>query len=145
MYKSSPSSNYGTDTRLYYQADAGNTYRSYIKFDMSSIAGTVTDAKIRIYSNYSARICEYPDTWTESGITANNAPDPGTWVEIGSFTDNWTWRYNEVSVTSYCSGQHSSDGTASFALLGANSTRGTAYSREYTSRKPELVITWLAD
>lgn len=145
VYTSSPSSNYGTDTRLYFQGDANNTYRSYIKFDLSSISGTITGANLRIYSNYNAKVCEYPDTWTETGITANNAPDPGTWIEIGSFAANWTWKYNDVDVTSYSAAQHSSDGIASFALIGANSTRGTAYSKEYSSRKPELVVTWLAD
>jgi PKD repeat protein len=86
----SASSNYGTNTSLQIrQGDASNntTYRAYLKFTVSGLTGPVTSAKLRLYvSDASAQLTTVSATttsWTETGLTWNNAPAPGAFLASG--------------------------------------------------------------
>lgn len=139
------SNNYGAETNLIYRNNgfgSSNTYRSYLKFDLSSISEPISSAKIRLFvyssSSITANVCEQTDdTWTELGITGNNASPPGNVID--SFSANSTWQWVEVDVTTYCSNELAGDKIASLMLNPIEDVLGYAESREATN-KPELVI-----
>ena len=47
---SSPSSNFGTSTAM--RVDATPTVRSYLRFNVSGLTGTVTNATLRVFANH---------------------------------------------------------------------------------------------
>ena len=146
------STNYGTATTMMVKADAaGYARKSYVKFDFGAFSGTsTTNAKLRLYiSNVNtdaARTVKVygtsDESWSESGITWNNAPAGSTLVNsavIGNTTGVWC----EIDVTSYVN-SNMSDKTVSFLLVneGAASSKGdvTFNTKEASSNKPELVL-----
>jgi hypothetical protein len=95
-----PSSNFGRWTELQVRNNYnGDIYRSWLKFDLSSIpsGSTIESAflTVYVYSNYQAGNRIYGayhsnnDAWTETGITWNNQPSFNTsyWVNA-TFTPN---------------------------------------------------------
>ena len=75
----SPTKNYGTQTSLRVRGGGSPTYKSYVTFDLSGVSGPVTSAKLRLFttdaSPYGGQVYPVPAaSWTESGITFNNAP-----------------------------------------------------------------------
>lgn len=143
--------NYGseTDLRVKASANAEFTRKSNIKFTLPSNISSATSAKLRLYvfereSSANVVINVFgvdSDSWTESGITWNNAPSRGS-----SALDTKTASaigYIEFDVTSFVNTQLSGDKTASFAIEG-NATQdrqAKIYSKESSTNKPELVIT----
>ena len=134
----STTSNYGTLTslRLRNGGTSSDTYRSYLKFDVSGLSGAATSAKLRLFvtdeSPDGGSVSKVGNDWTETGITWANAPAPGATSLGGGATANGTWA--EIDVTSAVT----ANGPVSFALTTASSN-----SSYYTSRranKPQLVI-----
>ena len=75
--ESSTTTNYGTTTTL--RTDASPIVRSYLRFDVQGLSGTVTKATLRILANTAnSRGCTAnivtDNTWTETGINFTNAP-----------------------------------------------------------------------
>jgi acid phosphatase type 7 len=128
--------NYGTSTQL--RVDGSPVLRTYLRFDVQGVIGTVTSAKLRIYANSSSSTGHEArgvadNSWGETTITFGNAPAVGSVVATsGSFSGG---SYVEVDVTSLITG----NGTYSIALTGPGSTAISYASRESTN-KPELVI-----
>ncbi|HET7473859.1 MAG TPA: DNRLRE domain-containing protein [Candidatus Limnocylindrales bacterium] len=132
--------NYGTDPSLRVRQSA-NSYRSYLKFSVPSLSGTVRSVKLRLWvtdaSPDGGSVYSVANTWTESGtgsITWNTAPPlPGTAIKAIGATAVSTWE--EIDLGPVVSGA----GTYSFAI--ASSSGNSAY---YSSREgahaPELVI-----
>jgi hypothetical protein len=113
-------------------------YRSYVKFAVSGLTGSVTSARLRVFitdpstTGGSARTTG--NTWTEAGITYNNAPAPGAVLSsLGSVALN-TWV--EFDVTAAVTG----NGTFSFAITSGSSNVVHYASRE-TANDPQLVVT----
>ena len=82
-YQDSGGTNYGTSTTLQIGGYSSYYMRSYLKFNLSSLAGkTITSAKLKLYKHYvntygesvtfSAR--RITADWDEMGLTYNNAP-----------------------------------------------------------------------
>jgi hypothetical protein len=77
ILSTSPDSNYGTANPI---SASASSYRAYLKFDTSAIpaSATINYAKLTIYSKSTAsgvfRVHGAPDSWTETGLTWNNAP-----------------------------------------------------------------------
>lgn len=77
-----PINNYGSAQNLKVQGYQGDLYRTWLKFDISSIPSNVaiTSAQLNLYvsTNYQARsyVLQHSNTvsWTENGITWNNQP-----------------------------------------------------------------------
>ena len=134
---------YGTLSTL--QVRQGTiAYRSYLKFQVSGLAGTVTAAKLRLaVSDDSAdggRVYRVGDLtssgapWSDANLTWNNAPPLGTQVgnagavPVGSVTITL-----DPSV-------FTGDGTYSFALASA-STNSAVYSSREGANPPQLILT----
>jgi hypothetical protein len=115
--------------------------RSYLRFTVQGLGGTVTRATLRVYANsgssagFQVRGVSN-NTWGESSITYNNAPSVGNvLVSSGSFSSSG-WK--SVDITSYITG----NGTYNLAITTSSSTAINFRSREAESgaRAPQLVI-----
>jgi hypothetical protein len=148
------STNYGTSTRMETRNNSSAHRRSYLKFDISSINGTVSDAKLGLYANTSSSTqttdaySVSDTTWTETGITWNNMPSLGSSLDSIDI-DTSSYTYWELDVTSHIAAAvAASQSYVTIAL--ENSTDNSAVnkfrSREYTttSHRPSLDITYTA-
>ncbi len=141
-------SNYGANQALFFR-EHNNTrhkYKSYLKFDVSAVSGTITQARLRIYGYNSSggtmgvnihRVDG--DSWSEMGITWSNAPAEGD--VIATTTLDNTRKYVEVDVTAFCAEQLEGDKTAGFALTTTSGSLGDVNSRE-AANPPQLDIAW---
>lgn len=132
-----PTTNYGSATQI--RIDGSPVNRSYLKFEVQGLNGTVSRALLRIYANSSSgagyQVYKLNDTgWTELGVTYNNAPALGQQLGAqGSFAGGqWT----SVDVTALVTG----NGTYAIALAGIDTTAVSLASRE-SANAPQLVIT----
>ena len=135
---SHPSSNYGSSTAL--RVDGSPKVRSYLKFSLTGLSGTVTKVSLRLYATSSQStgydVFSVSETsWTETGITGSNAPAPAASKtgSSGKVSKN-TW--TTVDVTSLVAG----NGTISIALTTPSSTALSLSSRE-GANPPQLVVT----
>ncbi|MDQ4048097.1 MAG: DNRLRE domain-containing protein, partial [Actinomycetota bacterium] len=113
--------------------------RSYLRFDLSGLQGTVVRATLRLSPN-TPLIPSFDvrgvanNSWKETGIYWGNAPPMGSSV-IGASTvapDGWA----TVDVTPLVSGR----GLLSMGLTSSGGTRISLASREVASRAPQLVV-----
>lgn len=142
--------NYGGVGYLYFRNASSSSfkYKSYLKFDISSVKGSIVSAKLRLYgyssgvSQLSANIHQLADdSWTELGITWNTAPLEGSVISSTIFT--FVRKYVEIDVTNYCSNELLGNKVASFVITTSSTRLGVANSREALANKPELVIKWV--
>ena len=125
-----PAKNYGGGSRLSVRA---GYRRSYIRFVVSGVTGTVTDVKMRLRvtdpSSNAGDVYLIGKGWKERVITWKNAPlISGTPVAtIGPTTDH-TWA--EVDLTSVVTG----NGKYRLVIAGGNSDMAKFASREATSQ-----------
>ncbi|WBB68621.1 DNRLRE domain-containing protein [Micromonospora sp. WMMD812] len=136
------STNYGTSTQIV--VDNSPVRRTFLRFSVSGVSGTVTSAKLRLRtisgnsgsSNGGTFKAMSNTTWSETGTTWNNQPaiDGATLGSIGSVTANGWY---EVDVTSRVTG----NGAVSFGATSANSDGAYYDSRESGADAPQLVIT----
>ncbi len=135
-----PTTNYGTSTQL--RVDGSPAVKSYLRFSVAGLSGSVTQATLRIYANSTqstgvtvSRVAD--NTWSETAINAGNAPAVGS--ALGSSGAATAGAWLSVDVTPYITG----NGTYSFALTTSNATALSLASREATN-KPQLVVTTAA-
>jgi hypothetical protein len=136
----SPNANYGTSTLLRVRAtNSGYGISSYLKFNVTGITRSIKTAtlKIRNTSRYipSSRIYWIQDTsWTEYGITWNNAPLAFySQFAIGSVPAG---QWKEIDVKSFVYRNR----MYTFGLTAADVAGLAYYSRE-SADKPTLTIT----
>jgi len=157
--RDTPDSNYGTATTLAWQYTGGfppDRYRSLLKFDISSIPRscyiisatlylyTVTVPPVAYWTGDSFDVLSVShDTWTENGITWNNAPPfiativdrPGGRIPSGAWISN--------DVTSFVRSEYDiGDTLVSFGIKvnGWDGTLTQANSREAATNHPYLEI-----
>ena len=101
VLETSPTSNYGTITRL----DVDNPgQESYIRFTVSGVTGVVQSATLRLWatngSSNGPSLYLTNSGWTETGITWNNRPSPtsGAIANIDTTVDNGWAEFNVTSV-----------------------------------------------
>ncbi|MBB5870333.1 hypothetical protein F4553_003712 [Allocatelliglobosispora scoriae] len=133
--------NYGTSAQIV--VDNSPVRRSFLRFTVTGVTGTVTSAKLRLrtISGNDGSVAGgtfravASNTWTETGTNWNNQPALGaTLGTLGSVTkDAWY----EVTVTSYVTG----NGTFSFGATSSNSDGAYYDTRESGADAPQLVIT----
>jgi hypothetical protein len=134
---SAPTTNYGTSTQL--RVDASPVVRSYLRFNVTGLSGTVTNATLRVYAN-SAQSTGYDaysvadNTWVETTIDDANAPPFG--AKLGSSGKVTAATWTSVNVTAAVTG----NGTYSFGLSTTNST-ALGLSSRTGANPPQLVIT----
>lgn len=147
-----PDSNYGTNIYLFIKYYTSSTDKSYIKFSLASIPGnaTILSAKIflyadALYSTHTSNIhfCSN-DSWTENGITWNNAPsyDGTEHSRVISSTGWWNW-----NVKSKVEQEYSGDQVITFVFETGDLNKGADWrSRDYaTGTHPYLEITYTYD
>jgi hypothetical protein len=133
---SSASTNRGTSSSLY--VDASPVKRSLIRFDLSTLSGTVVSAKLRVHAA-SAQSTGYQvqpvaSGWDEKTVDDANAPQFGP--AVGSSGPVQSGQWTEVSIPpSMITG-----GELDIGLATSDSTNLHLDSRE-SSDPPQLVIT----
>jgi hypothetical protein len=129
-----PTSNFGTATIL--STDDAPDIRSFLKFNVAGLDGSVASATLRIFATTAAvpfDVAEVADNgWSQTSITYSNAPTAGAVINSsGAISSGWI----EIDVTSYVNG----DGTFSLALLADSAGRNLFDSAE-TGNGPELIV-----
>ena len=136
---SQASSNFGTNTAL--RVDSSPTIRTYLKFTLSGLTGTVNQATLRVFAT-SAQSTGYDvfavsDTsWIESGagsLNFNNAP-PLAATKTGSSGPVFAGTWTTVNVTPLVSG----NGTITIALTTTNTIALAMQSRTGGTNPPQL-------
>ncbi|HLO27712.1 MAG TPA: DNRLRE domain-containing protein [Anaerolineales bacterium] len=134
---SNPGTNYGSATQI--RVDGSPDVRSYLRFNIQGLSGTVTSATLRVYAN-SAASSGYDahsvsdNTWTESGLTYNNAPPVGSVLGSSGSVSSGTW--TSVNITTYITG----NGTYNLGLTTSGSTALSLASRESGANAPQLIV-----
>ncbi|RPI94887.1 MAG: DNRLRE domain-containing protein [Chloroflexi bacterium] len=134
---SSPAASYGTSTTL--RMDASPILRSYLRFNVQGLGGTVTRARLRVFANSASNLGSVVNgvsnnTWTESTLNYNNAPALGS--VIGSSGSFGAGAWVDIDITAYVTG----NGTYNLALTTASSTAISLASRESSGNAPQLII-----
>jgi hypothetical protein len=141
--------NYGSHTALIVKDGtySGYTRAAYFKFDVSQIS-SVTSAKLRVYCHNaqdqsvvnSAVFGTTTDSWTESGLTWNNAP-AATASVLSTVSLDQTAQYRDLDVTSFVKSELA-DGTVTLMVTGSNDQDRTIQlnSKENVSYPPLLII-----
>ncbi|MFL6056492.1 MAG: DNRLRE domain-containing protein, partial [Actinoallomurus sp.] len=135
--QTTPDTNYGTNTAL--RVDDSPLKRSYLRFNVSGIRGTVTKATLRIYADSSgsdlrAYRLATDGGWQENTITWNNAPALGTMIGSASPVTGGTWV--DIDVTSLVQ----ADGVHEFAVDTSGGTQIHLSSREDTGHAPQIIV-----
>jgi hypothetical protein len=134
----------------YDQDSKGDTagIRGYLRFDLSSISGTITSATLYVnkYNSYGTErttsvrqvTTEYdPETGLAYGTDAQNRFNAAAGTSFGNLATGNGWK--SISVTSYANTHKG--GFCDFGLVSSNET-GNGYSRFYRSTNvPYLDIT----
>jgi N-acetylneuraminic acid mutarotase len=142
--------NYGRDTALVVKGStlSGYTRSTYLKFSLGSISN-VSSAKLRLYgqnidNTTTISLSAYgvnDDSWTETGITFNNAPAAST-SALSSVGVNNQAEYHEIDVTSYVKSQFAGDKTVSLLIKDATNQNSKMVfkSKENVNNRPQLII-----
>jgi hypothetical protein len=135
--ESSPGTNYGSLLTL--RADASPVVRSYLRFDVQGLSGTITRVTLRIFTNSSSstgyEVRNVADnSWGELTINYSNSPIVDSIAGgSGSFGGGvWT----TVDITSLVDG----NGTLNLALTTTNNTAFSLASREAGANAPQLIV-----
>ena len=138
---SRPNKTFGTADRL--QIGASPKLRSYLKFDLSSVDGTVTSAVLKLTATSAGKagfgVREVADSsWSESSLEYANAPDFSRPIGVGAP------RFAARKVLSLDVTRSVQAGIRSFALVPRGSSTalsvGSSENRTLTAR-PRLVVT----
>jgi PKD repeat protein len=134
-----PSSVYGSDGTLRVRLDATGSHRSYLRFAVEGITGTVGSVKLRLFvtdpSSNSGTVYATSSAWTESTINWTNGP-PAVGAAIRSIGATTLGTWVEVDLT----GAIIADGSYDL-LISDGSTNSAFYSSREGSNPPQLVIT----
>jgi hypothetical protein len=142
--------NYGTTVDLRTREEnpvAVTTYRSYLKFDVPGVTGTVSSIKLRLFVTSASVDATgvYPvadNTWIESGtggITWNNAKPIGSTL-LGSTVAGPAGAYIEITLNNSAIATDGVARTYSFAIKAAANHSGTYSSKEAGTNPPQLVV-----
>ncbi|MCW3106343.1 MAG: C-terminal target protein [Segetibacter sp.] len=145
------STNYGSGTTIQSSYNVGNKNDRFIfmKFDISSISGTIINATPRLYgamltsSDIFTLYAVSNTSWGENTITYNNMPSFGSALDtigINTTTGWWTWG----NISSYIEGERLAGRTTITLAIRppATGTNTASFnSRESATNQPELIIT----
>jgi glucose/arabinose dehydrogenase len=139
VQEATPGLNLGGSTFLKAEGGVDPDVESYLKFDLTGLAGTVRSARLRVFATAGTvdgpAVYTTSSGWTERGITWSNRParssprdDKGA-IAAGAFA--------EFDVTPFVTG----NGTVAFALATGSADAVDLSSREAAGNRPELVVT----
>ena len=128
--------NYGAERVM--RVNDSPVKRSYVRFTVPAISGTIQSAYLRVYAQTAAangfRVWTTTAGWNQGAITYANAPAAGTLVaDVPRFTATNTWR--QVDVTAAVA-----NGTRAFLLATPSTPADVIFTTREGGRAPELVI-----
>jgi hypothetical protein len=134
---SNPTINYGTATT--FRVDGSPIVRSYVRFSVQGLNGTVTKATLRVFANSASSSSLVANslsdnTWSETTINYNTAPPIGS--SLGSVSPITAGVWISINITSYITG----NGTYSLVLNTPGGTAVSLASRESGANAPQLVV-----
>ncbi|GAB3666019.1 hypothetical protein GCM10027596_32910 [Nocardioides korecus] len=135
-----PDTNAGGAFTLFEQAPSstGPEQRSYLKVTVSGLTAPVTAASLQLYSYSTSTegvdVSLSDSSWTETGLTWNNAPPVG--VRAGKAAPVTVSTWGSADVTSAITG----NGTYTFVLTTTRTSANKVASREATGSSPRLVV-----
>ena len=139
VFEAEPTANFGAETRLRADGDAGRRLTSLLRFDVSGVAGIVEDARLRLYvvddgTVSGPSVGAVDQGWEESSVTWESRPRTAAAVaEMGSApAGSWV----ELEVTALAR----RGDTVDLALEPRGTDKTHFFARE-GSRPPELVVT----
>jgi hypothetical protein len=133
-----PGTNFGTLSQL--RTDASPVVRSYLRFDVQGWSPGSSRATLRLTPKSvnktgvtAARVTD--DGWSETAITASNAPAPGTALDTSAPAQTG------VPITLDVTGAITGNGPVTLALTSSSSTATSLASREAAGGdRPRLII-----
>jgi uncharacterized repeat protein (TIGR02059 family) len=137
---STPTTNFGSMTTIRVGGETTTTiYRTYLKFDVSGLTGSVTSVKLRLFATDASpnivHVASTTNAWTESTITWDTKPAPGT--ERGTSPVPTLNAYNEITLDP---ASISGNGEVSLVLT-IEGTNSAIFSSSEGANAPQLVIT----
>jgi hypothetical protein len=140
IHMGQPTNNFGLDSLAI--RGGGQKRYPYLKFNVGGLNGSVTQAVLRVYSETEGDLVEAlavnDSSWTEMGITWDNAPSRGTAIGSGqAVAGSWF----SIDVTGYIS----STGSYSIALNESGGSFGWLTSREGANAPYLEIITHAFD
>ena len=150
VYSSKATTNYGTLASMRTREGTGSSsdpiYRSYLRFNVTGVSGTVSDVKLRLFvtdpsPNLQNVFAVTPDTWIESGaggITYNTTPAIDTPATPLGGAPVPTAGWVEIDLANSAV---SANGPLSFALKSAG-TNSAIFSTKEGANAPQLVVTF---
>jgi hypothetical protein len=119
--------------------DGSPVVRSYLRFNVQGLSGTVNKVTLRIFANSASSSSLVAsgvsnNTWTETTINYNNAPAIGNTIGSSGPITTGTWII--IDITAYVTG----NGTYNLALTTPGSTAISLASRESGANAPQLII-----
>jgi hypothetical protein len=121
------------------KADASPSFRSYLRFNVGDVSGTVMKATLRLYTTSTSttgfqakRVTD--QAWEEGTITHANAPSVESLIEAsgGIVAGNWI----NIDVTSLVTG----NGVYDLVLTTTSTFTLNFNSRDASSNQPQLII-----
>jgi len=136
---SSPSKSYGSLSVL--RADGSPVLRSYLRFNIQGVSGTVIAAELRVFVETSQAVghdvhVSPNNAWQETTLTYENAPAFGD--SLGFSGPLLAGTYSSVPVT----GQVPRNGEVTFVLTTSSTSAVRYSSRENLATPPILVVTF---
>lgn len=134
--------NYGTSAQVV--VDNSPVRRTFLRFTVSGVSGTVTSARLRLHTISGNTGSPSGGTW--SAVSSTTWPETGaTWADqpaidggaLGTIGSVGASGWYEVDVTSRVTG----DGTFSFGGTSSNSDGAYFDTRESGANGPQLVVT----
>jgi hypothetical protein len=121
------------------RVDGSPIVRSYLRFNVQGLNGTVNRVTLRIFANSASSSSLVAsgvsnNTWTETTINYNNAPPLGS--AIGSSSPVTAGAWISIDITAYVTG----NGAYNLALTTPGSTAISLASRESGVNAPQLII-----
>jgi hypothetical protein len=139
VVSSAPTTNYATAAL---RVDALPDVRSYVKFDTSSVTGSIQSATLRIWATSSQSVgfdvyAVGDSSWTETGLTYANQPSGSiSSTRLGSSGAVTAGTWKTVDVTALVT----APGVYSVVLETTSSTALALASREDATHAPQLVL-----
>ena len=136
MDESTPTTIRGTGITI--RIDGSPIVRSYIRFNIQGLSGTVTRVTLRIFANSKGsgyNVSSVADnTWSETTLNYNNAPPFGN--VLGSSTAFLAGEWTTDDITGLVNGNV----VISLVLNTSSSTAVSLASRESGANAPQLII-----
>jgi chitodextrinase len=143
--QANPTTNYGTSSTLAADQSSTAQVESYLKFDAAEVTGTVTSAKLRLWTTTGSTsattngpaVYGVNTDWAEGTITWNNKPGRAATATANAAA------LAVDSLVEYDVTDLVQDGTYSFSLV-PDSSDGTSFnsrSNSATTKRPQLIVT----